>query len=437
MSVDKVLEIAQKYCEEAEVYQLDYISDEISFENGKLKDIESKIQSGISLRIIKDGKVGFAFTKNIINPEEIVNNALNSLKGEIKVDFNLPLTKNVKSVSSYDPSIEELSTSKLVEECKRVSDILISSTKTQINVGAEKNIINIRIINSKGTDLTTKLSNYYLFAYAVFPGSYAGISRLIASKSFREFSKEDFDYITNLYNASKKEVKVKSGKYKTLFLPNTVYVLMWRFIYATNGENIYKNTSPLKNKIGEKIFDSALTIYDDPLNDINPNARSFDDEGVPCKYLTLVENGVLKNFYFDLYYGSKLKRESTGHGYKTSDWGGEIIKVMPSPSLKHLYIRTGDKTLSQMISSMDKGVIIANALGAHSGDIPNGDFSIGLSPGLYVENGEVIGHIKDAMIAGNIYDVLKKVLAIENKTYLSNMGFFPSLLLEDVSLAVK
>lgn len=50
---------------------------------------------------------------------------------------------------------------------------------------------------------------------------------------------------------------------------------------------------------------------------------------------------------------------------------------------------------------------MAGALGAHSGNIPNGDFSIGLSPGLYVENGEIVGHVKDSMVAGNIYEVMK------------------------------
>jgi hypothetical protein len=43
-------------------------------------------------------------------------------------------------------------------------------------------------------------------------------------------------------------------------------------------------------------------------------------------------------------------------------------------------------------------------MGAHSGNILNGDFSIGLSPGLYVERGEILGQVKNVMVAGNIFD---------------------------------
>lgn len=437
MSVEKLMDIARKYCDEVEIYKLDYTTDSISFENGRLKDIESKIQSGISLRIIKDEKLGFAYTKNIIDPEEFVRNALNSLKGEVEVKFSFPTTKNPLQIYTYNPSIENLSNTSIVEECNRISEILADETKTQINVGSEKNIVNIRIMNSSGTDISTKISSYSCYASAMYPSSYSSISRLIIDKSFKEFSQEDLEYIINLFNSSQREVKPKSGKMKVLFLSNTMYVLIWRLIYATSGKSIYERTSPLIDKLEEKIFDSSLTIYDDPLNDNYPNARSFDDEGVLCTYFPIVENGILKNFYFDLYYGTKMGKDSTGHGFKTTQWGGEVIGIRPNPSLEHLFIKPGDKSFFDILKSIDKGIIVANALGAHSGNIPNGDFSIGLSPGLYVENGEIVGHVKDAMVAGNIYEVMKNVISIENKVYPFIMGTFPSILFGDVNVVVK
>lgn len=433
--LEKLMDIAKKYSEEAEIYEVNYTSDGFSFENGRLKDIDSTIQSGISLRIIKDGKLGFAYTKNLMDPEDLVKNALDSLRGEVEGKFSFPSSRDTMKVNTYDPSIEDLNNSRLVEECNRIFEILSENTKTQINVGAIKSIVDIKLINSNGTDLSTKISKYQSYAFAMYEGSYASIGRVISDKKFKEFSKEDFDYIINLFNSSKREVKTKSGRIKTLFLSNSIYVLIWRLIYATNGKYIYQKTSPLINKIGEKIFDSSLTIYDDPLNDSFPDARSFDDEGVPCRYLPIVENGILKNFYYDLYYGEKLNVNSTGHGYKT--WEREVVRAIPSPSLEHLFIKPGDKSLRDLIKSMDRGIIIAEVLGAHSGNIPNGDFSIGLSPGLYVENGEIVGHIKDAMVAGNIYDVMKNVIGIEDRVYPSFMGTFPSILFDNVNFAIK
>jgi len=126
----------------------------------------------------------------------------------------------------------------------------------------------------------------------------------------------------------------------------------------------------------------------------------------------------------------------TGHGFKSSVWGGETISIKPVPTLEHLYIRCGNKKFSELLSLIDRGIIIASALGAHSGNIPNGDFSIGVSPGLYVENGEIVGHVKDAMVSGNIYDTMKNVIAIEDTYHPAYMGTFPAILFDDVSLTI-
>ncbi len=435
--LEKLLELGEKYAGEVEIYHINYLGSQVSFENGVLKDIESFIQSGISLRIIKDGLLGFSYTKNLLDPEALLKNAIDSLKGEIKVEFNFSEKKDLKTLNTYDPEIENLSNTKMVEEGQRISEVLSEATKTQINVGLNKVVSEIRILNSRGVDYNMKGSVYYCYTAAMYPGSYSSVMRIVADKKFREFSKEDIDYIAFLYNNSKKEVKPKSGRMKVLFLPNTMYVLIWRLIYGANGKNVYEKTTPLIDKIEAQIFDSSITIYDDPLDDSLPGARSFDDEGVECRALPIVEKGVLKNFYFDLYYGSKLNVGSTGHGYKATDWGQESIRVRPSPSLEHLHMAPGDKDFYEIIRSIDRGIIVSQALGAHSGNIPNGDFSIGLSPGIYVENGEIIGYVKDAMVAGNIYEVMKNVVSIENRTYLSGMGVFPSVIFDNVSVAVK
>ena len=86
---------------------------------------------------------------------------------------------------------------------------------------------------------------------------------------------------------------------------------------------------------------------------------------------------------------------------------------------------------------MGQGIIIAGALGAHSGNIPNGDFSIGLSPALYVENGEITGHVKDAMAAGNVYDTFNRIAGIEDTAHFSLGGRYPSMLFDDVSITSK
>jgi len=111
--------------------------------------------------------------------------------------------------------------------------------------------------------------------------------------------------------------------------------------------------------------------------------------------------------------------------------------LKPSPNLDHLRMDPGNNSLAEMISSMDKGIILSGAMGAHSGNIPNGDYSVGVSPGLYVENGKIVGRVKDAMVAGNIYETLKNVISVENKIHPGWGGDYPAILCDKVSVSTK
>ena len=435
--MEKLMEMAKRVSDQVEVYSLQQISDGVSFENAKLKDIESTDQAGISLRIVKDGKLGFSYTKNLLNREELLSNAVDSLTGGVEAPLDFPQTKVTPRLETYVASMEGLSNATLVEECTRVCEQLKSRTTGQINMSAHRAIGSRRLINSRGTDLSSTSSFYSLGAEILYPGSYAAIHRPLISKSFERASEEHLNFMLEMYNQSSSEITPPAGKMKVLFLPETLYALLWRLESATNGKNIYQKISPLLEKMGERIFDEKLTIVDDPLNDRLPGARGFDDEGIPCRPLTLIDRGILKTFYYDLFYAKKLNALPTGHGYKSAMWGGETVSLKPAPSLAHLHIKPGCQSFSELLRSMNRGVVIAGVMGAHSGNILNGDYSVGLSPGLYVERGEIVGRVKDAMVAGNIFDTLKNVIALEDTAHPGYGGVFPAVLFDDVSVATK
>lgn len=435
--MEKLMKIARKVSDKVEIYSLGETKNSITFENAKLKDIDSKFQSGISLRIIKNEKLGFAYTKNLIDREEFVQNAFNSLKGGVEAKFDLPLTRNLSKLHTYDPSIENLTNTEMVNECNRICEILAPKTNGQINLYAGCGIAKVRLMNSNGTDLSTDTSYYYTYTSIMYPGGYSSISREAIYKKFEKTPDDYLNFVLNTYNSSAKEANPKGGRMKVLFLPETMYVLMWRLWFATSGKSIYEKQSPISEKLGEKIFSEKLTIYNDPLNDKIPGARSFDDESIPCQCFPIVENGILKNFYYDLNYANKMGTKSTGHGFRSAVWGGDAIAINPTPFLNHLFIKPGEKSFSKLIESIDRGVIVAGALGAHSGNIPNGDFSIGLNPALYVENGKIVGFVKDSMAAGNIYEVMKNVIAIEDTFHAAFGGTFPAVLFDNVSVVTK
>ncbi len=429
--MEKLMEIAKKVADRVEIYSESGASDGVSFENARLKDIESSLQSGTGLLLIKDGRLGYAYTRNLIDREGLVRNALASIKGGVEAGYDLPLTKDLPELATYDAGIENLTSTKMVDECERICGEFAGKTEGQLNVSAGRDAWTVRVINSSGTDLSSRFSSYYAYTALYYPGSYSSVSRVTLGKKFVPASPEDLDYILGTYNGSLKEVKPATGRTRVLFLPETIYALIWRLKAATQGKSVYEQVSPLKDKLGEKIVSDRLTVLDRPLDDTWPGARAFDDEGTACRDVPIVEDGVLRNFYYDRYYAWKMNAESTGHGFRP----GIVSRV--TPSLEHTVIKPGTESFADLLKKMGKGIIAAGVMGAHSGNILNGDFSIGLSPGLYVEDGEIVGQVKDAMVAGNIYDTLQNVIGVGDRLYPASMGKFPAVLLDDVSFAAK
>jgi PmbA protein len=436
--MEKLLEMAKKVSDQAEVFAQEYADNSVSFQNAGLQKINSSFQSGLSLRIIKDGKQGFAYTQNLIDRQELLDNALVSLKGGVDAGFDFPLTESALTLDNCDHSLSKLTSGQMVEEGQRVCDILKSKTGTEILLTNYRHIDKTRLINTAGTDLTGESSHYILYVVAVFPGSGSGVYRIFKEKNYRAFPDSIIDETANLYNLSKKDIKLKSGRMKALFMPNSINTLGWRIQSGFNSRSIFEKTSPVADKQGQRIFSENLTIYDNPLDTEHPGAQAFDDEGVACRRHTLVENGVLQNFYYDLNYAAKLKTESTGHGFKTTMMGGDTITLKPIPSLAHMRIEPGTKSIDELVKSIDRGIVIEGAMGAHSGNIPNGDYSVGVMPGYYIENGEIIGRVKDTMVAGNIYKTLKDVIDIGDTLYPSQGGgWVPPLVCDDVSVSSK
>ncbi|MEO0082623.1 MAG: metallopeptidase TldD-related protein [candidate division WOR-3 bacterium] len=429
--MERLLELARKYADAVSVYSRDTVTDSVSFENAKLKDIESSRQSGVSLMLFKDGKMGLAYTRNLIDREELVQNSLISLKAGVEAGYELPLTRSAGQLHTYDPGIEGLTTEKLADECARICDFLTARVNAQVNTSAARTITTIRVLNSRETDLVCRFSSYSNYFAVMYPGSYSSIMHITDAKGFVPAADKDLSFVADTFNQSQKEVKAKTGRTRVMFLPYTTYSLFWRLTAATSGQTVYEKVSPVLGKLGEKLFSDQLTLVDEPHNDTMPGARGFDDEGTPTRNRPIVEAGVLRSFYHDRYYAWKNGVEPTGNGYR------QDVTTRPGPELAHLTVKPGKLSFDQLLKEMGSGIIVAGAMGAHSGNILAGEYSIGLSPGLLVEKGEIVGHVKNAMVAGNVYETLKEVVGVEDRVYPGHMVRSPSIVFDNVSFAVK
>ncbi|MDO8636664.1 MAG: metallopeptidase TldD-related protein, partial [Dehalococcoidia bacterium] len=177
-------------------------------------------------------------------------------------------------------------------------------------------------------------------------------------------------------------------------------------------------------------FDTRLSLWDDPTLAYRPASCPCDDEGIPSQRTPLIEQGVVKNFLYDLQTAALAGKKSTGNGHRS---GGP-----PAPSPSAFIIAPGKTTLNEMVSDIKEGLVVEDLMGASQGNILGGDFSGNVLLGYKVENGKIVGRVKDTMVSGNVYQLLKEIAAIGNEVkWVGGFLNTPPLYFSSVSVASK
>ena len=194
----------------------------------------------------------------------------------------------------------------------------------------------------------------------------------------------------------------KTGVYDIVFDPDAVAMIFFYAYMPFSGENVYKRASFLKKEdIGKKLFSEKLTMINDPRDPEKLGSIPFDSEGTNTKKFAIVENGVLKSFFHNLYSARKLGMEPTGNAFIRS------FKSSPGISPVNLYIVANSKR-DEIISSVDKGIYVENVMGVHTSDPVSGRFSIQIS-GKLIENGKFVKPIRGMALSGTLSELLSAV----------------------------
>jgi PmbA protein len=230
---------------------------------------------------------------------------------------------------------------------------------------------------------------------------------------------------------AKKKAKAPTRELPVIFTPDGVTSLVMPLMSAFNGKTVLEGASPVGDKIGQLVFDKRFSLSDDPTLAFRPGSRPCDDEGVPSRRLPLVRNGVVKGFYYDLQTAGLAGKKSTGHASRGR--GG-----LPSPSPSAFVIAPGDTTFDDMVKDMKEGLVIEQLMGAEQGNLLGGDFSGNVLLGYKVENGKITGRVKDTMVAGNVYAILKDLAAIGSEAkWVGGFLFTPPLYCKGLAVSSK
>jgi PmbA protein len=404
MIVEQIIQKAMEKADGAQAFMVVQETSAVDFENDKLKSAESSQRTSIHVKVIKEGQVGASSTTDPADIDGVVSRALEAAKFGSKVHFELPGPEELNSVKSFDPELIPLQKPEMIRMGQQMMDMIKAyNPEILAAAGVNRKITRIEFANSKGAVYSEELTDFDVGAGGQWT---RGTDILFAGHSIaqrkRELDTEDVAArAIEYFRMAEKIVPIESKPMPVIFTPGGFVAILLSLGMGLDGKNVFLGASPLRDKLGQQIAHPSFTLIDDPTIDYGPNTSAFDNEGVVRKVTPLVENGILRNFIYDLDTAGRAGQHPTGHG--------------TNRSLTNLVMNPGEHAFEEMVASIDEGLMVHEFLGLGQGNPINGEFSVNVFLGYKIENGKVAGRVKDVMLAGNAYSALKDITAVSKE----------------------
>lgn len=423
---EQLLEIAAKQgAQAAEVYQARSLSRPVFFEANRLKQLESAQAAGTSLRLWKDGRPGLAVAYGTVEPSALVEKAIAlSALNEIE-----PVELVGASTATYPDLGQAVPVEQLIAWGKEAIAIVRDAyPEVLISAEWECELESTRLINSQGLDCsyTDTTLSCYLGAEWVRGDDFLSVSD---GQTQRDTLHPEAlaEQILQRLNWAKENVSPPIGRVPVLFTAKAADMLWGTLQGALNGKMVIEGSSPWSDRLGSKVISELITLEQQPNE--GPFSCPFDDEGIQTRPLTFIKNGILQLFYTDITTGRRLGSGTTGNGFRPG------LGSYPTPGLFNLLVQPGSGSLLDLIGKMENGLIVDQMLGGGAGI--SGEFSINVDLGYCVRGGQIVGRVKDTMVAGNVYTALKQAIALGGDADWNGSCYTPSLIVEGLSVTGK
>lgn len=407
--MEELLKQAKKVSEEAEAFSVSRRETDAVFEANRLKQVQSRETSGRALRLVKGGRIGLSASNKANGTKELVAMASEVAPFGAEAKFHLPSLEVYSKVEVYDAGVETVTEEEMVELGQSLIDNVRAHTPELVcEASVSMSTVAVEILNSRGGRAAYKKS---IFGFSIEGVLIRGTDMLFVGDSesschpLTDTSAVAASTIEQLERA-RETAPAPVGQLPVVFTPHGVAsAFIAPLAMAINGKTVLQGASPLGNRKGERVFDPRISVWDDAIIDYRPGSRFCDDEGVPSQRTPIIEKGVVANFLYDLQTAALAGAQSTGSASRG-------LASLPNPSLSNLVIENGETSFEDMIADIKAGLVIEQLMGASQGNVLGGDFSGNVLLGYMVRNGQIVGRVKDTMVSGNIYDVLKEVAAI-------------------------
>ena len=405
------------YGDYGEIYAEESYGLAISFEDGKVDEIEGGESGGFALRYIQGEETRFGhmdgFDPDILlrlstdigsgfrkNQPVFAGNECAVLKHPIaKSPFDVSLDDKIIMLADADRAARSVEGGKCIrqvsisygERLKKISCVSVSGkepssfseervyTVFAVTVVAEKNGI-----LQTATEVLGKLGGLEMFD-GISPAHIAGIS------AGRALSKLGAPL-------------APTGEMAVILESQAGGTMIHEAIgHSLEADGIQKGISPVyAGKIGTVTANEKITVYDDPTLTGHRGSFIYDDEGTKSERTVLVDKGVLKTYLYDRFTAMKDKRASNGHGRR------ESYAHKPIPRMSNTFIAPGPDDPQKILTSVQNGILVRRMGGGQVNPV-TGDFVFEVEEGYRIENGRVKNMVRGATLLGNGPGVLRSI----------------------------
>jgi len=418
----KTIELVEKNVDFVDIRVSESKNNIIVMKDGQIQEIRSGTDFGGSVRVLKNGSWGFAYTTQLSRLNEMAESALklsNSLNSDVELTETAGEIDNVKSKAKIplsDVSLDEKK--KVMEEAEAAANIDQVVSTTVNYVDGESTTL---YLNSEGSAITMEESRVAMFLNAVAASEGViqfGHKSIGGSKGYEAIQSQDIEEFGRV--AATKAVRLlnanspPSGSFPVVLDPELTGVFIHEALgHASEADLILQNDSILKNKMGTQIGSPLVTIVDDASMDAF-GYYAYDAEGIKTRENILVKDGVLSSLLSSRETASKLGMESSGNARSS-------VGDQPIVRMSNTYLKPGDQSLEELLEGIKDGIYLKGSRGGQV-DTGKGIFQFNAAESFIVENGEIKDPLRDVSLSGNIMEILNHIDAL-GSDFKMGVGF--------------
>ncbi|MBI5410044.1 MAG: TldD/PmbA family protein [Nitrospirae bacterium] len=442
---DVIKKALQRGCDAAEVFIKNSKGISIEAKDGDVEALEASLDFGMALRVIKKRKLGFAFTTS---PEYLEATMEEAVQGAewTGMDECVDVPDYISSsgpVLIYDEKIKNVKEGDVIKDALLLEESALAfddRIKKVRKAAVEARTESTAVMNSKGVNVAYE-GTYYSANVTTLAREGDDSQMGWDFAAVRRMS--DMDLVSVGRAASKRALellgsrRISAVKAPVILSPDIAVSFLRILSASLSAEAVQKKRSFLADKVGGSVTSRLIDIIDDGTMEWGAGTMPVDDEGSPVSFNKIISKGILNGYLHNAYTAKKSGVKSTGNAVRGS------FKSLPGINVTNFYIKAAEERESgvrsqkseekknkdsKLIRSLSRGILILSAMGVHTANPISGDFSVGIS-GLWIENGEPLYPVKEAVISGNILEMFKKVEGVgEDLKFYGNIGS-PSLLI--------